>query len=184
MPFSSTSSKALNPFWPMMATGNLYGSLLGSSAVGTLTVGANVLYGSPIYLPQAITLTVIGIEVTTGAVGNVRLGLYNDSAGRPGALKFDAGAVSTATPNGFKSIVISQALTSGLYWIAGVFDATPGVRALQTSTMLHWLGFSSGTDTTAHGSVQSAFTYAALPTPFTAGFTLTTTNTPRFLIGA
>lgn len=171
------------PFWAVLSTGRLFNSSLGVGGVTTVAAVANTLYATPIFTPLAATVTVIGLEITAFAAGNVRLGVYRDSNGVPGALLLDAGAVGTGTPNGFKSIgSLSQALTPGWYWLACVFDATPTVRALTASGSMHALGFTSGTDTTIHAGWSVAFTYAALPDPFTGGGALMTTNPPRVMI--
>lgn len=153
--------------------------------MATLVVTSGLLYACPIYIASPVTLTSIGVEVTAFAAGNVDLGLYVDSAGTPGALKFDAGAVSTGTSNTFKSISISQLIAdAGWYWLAGVFSATPTVRALTTANSLHMLGFTSGTDTTIHTGVTVSQSYGALPNPFTGGSALATVNFPRFMVQA
>lgn len=169
--------------WPNPVSGRLYTSSLATGATTTLAATNDILYACPIIISSAITITSIGIEVTTFAAGNVRVGIYTNTAGMPDALLVDSGALSTGTSNGFKSAVISQSLTLGLYWIAGVFSATPTVRAITTVNSLHHLGFSSGTDTAVHTGVSVAFSYAALPNPFTGGAALHTGNFPRFLIG-
>lgn len=171
------------PFWPPLAAGRLSSTPLSSGALTTLAVSANTLYACPIFVAQAsVTLSAIGIEVTSFAAGNVRLGIYYDSAGAPGALLQDSGAVGTGTPNAFKSVATSQALTSGWWWLAAVFDATPTVRAITTAQSLHLLGASSGTDTAIHSGVSVAFVYAVLPTPFTGGSALHTGNFPRIMV--
>ena len=73
----------------------------------------------PIPVPRSLTIDRIGIEVTSSATGSptVRLGVYADGNGVPGALILDAGTVDASTP-GFKEIAISQALTAGLVWLA------------------------------------------------------------------
>jgi hypothetical protein len=163
-------------------TGRVYSSHLGG---GTLTVGAvaaNTLYAHPFNVPQAVTYTVVSIEVTTFATGNARLGVYANNAGVPGALILDAGAVSTGTANGEKTIAISLARNPGKVWLAAVFDAAPSVRLMTSASGLHWLGASSGTDTNIHMGVSVAFTYAALPDPFTAGSVLYIGNFPRIML--
>lgn len=171
-------------FWPPLAAGRLHTTSIAVGAVNVLTVTASVLYASPICVPIPTALSGIGIEVTTFATGNVRVGIYRDSAGAPGALVVDSGAISTGTSNGFKSAVISNTLAPGWYWLAGVFSATPGVRAIVNTSAAHLLGFSSGTDTTIHAGISVAFTYAALPDPFTGGSALLAGNAPRFMVQA
>lgn len=170
------------PFWLPLRSGGLSSTQLAVGSVTTLAVTQNILYACPLFVAQQVTLSAIGIEVTTFATGNVRLGIYYDSAGAPVTLLQDSGAVSTGTSNGFKSVVTTQVLTSGWWWLAAVFDATPTVRAITTANSLHMLGATSGTDTAIHTGVSVAFSYAALPNPFTGGSTLHTGNFPRIMV--
>jgi len=167
---------------PLVA-GRFYPSLVnGTPGSGqTVVVTANKLYGQLIWVPNLITATALIVQVTTGAAGNVRLGIYNDSSGAPGSLLLDGGTTTT-TAAAVKTITISQSLSPGLYWLAAVFDAAPTCRLAAGATNVN-LGFSSNTDTTLHMGVDVAFTYAALPNPFTAGSILSTVNHPRLLLG-
>ena len=183
MPLSLTSTKVIKPLWPSPLTGRLYGSLLSIGALATGAVAIDTLYATPIGISLAVTLTVLGIEVTTGAAGNVRIGIYRYSAGAPGALLVDSGAISTATPAAFKSAAISLAIVPDVYCLTAVFSATPTVRMLTAASCLHGLGSSSGTDTNIHAGISVAFTYAALPDPFPAGSALYTGNFPNLLFG-
>lgn len=163
-------------------SGRFYDSRM-HSTLTTLTTAANTLYAVPFYVPRTVTYTSITIEVTTLASGkSIRMGIYTDSSGVPNTLVLDAGTISTTT-TGAKTITISQSLSAGWYWLAGVGDGTPGVRAASQTTALGSMGFTSGTDTTYHVGFSVAFTYAALPTPFTGGGTLMTTAAPRFMLG-
>ena len=170
-------------FWPVLLGGRFYSTTLASGSLATLVVTKDILYATPIHISQQVTLSSIGIEVTAFAAGNVRLGIYYDSAGAPGALLQDSGAVSTGTANGFKSVATGQVLTAGLWWLACDFDAAPTVRALTTASSLHVLGASAGTDTAVHTGVSVAFVYAGFPNPFQAGSALHVGNFPRIMIG-
>lgn len=185
MPITTFSNRGLSPFWPAISSGRLYSNSLGTGGLGTLAVTSGLMYACPIFISNSVTLTAIGIEVTAFATGSVQLGLYVDSAGVPSALKFDAGNVSTGTSNSFKSISISQLIAdAGWYWIAGIFSATPTVRAVTTANSLHMLGFSSGTDTVIHSGITVTQAYGALPNPFTGGSALATVNFPRLMVQA
>ncbi len=75
---------------------------------------------APLLVGVATVFDRIGCNVTVGVASSVyRLGIYADDKGRPGALLRDAGTVDTAT-SGWKEIAFSQALSPGLYWLAGV----------------------------------------------------------------
>lgn len=149
----------------------------------TLAISANVLYATPFYVPTTKTYTAILIEVTATGAGSIRLGIYSDTSGAPDALVLDAGTV-TVSSTGARSITISQSLAAGWYWLAGVANVAPTVRAgANTAPVNQMLGFTSGTDTTLHIAWSVAFTYAALPNPFTGGGALMTTAAPRFMVG-
>lgn len=101
----------------------------------TLVVTQNRMYCQPFWVGNAITLDRIGIGFTTAASGSaVRLGIYADNgSGYPGSLVLDAGTVATATGTGEPEITINQALTPGLYWLAGVAQGgTPTLRSITT----------------------------------------------------
>ena len=178
-----TSYTVPYPFWLPLRSGGFSSTQIATGAVTTLAVTADILYACPLFVAQAsVTLSAIGIEVTTFATGNVRLGIYYDSAGAPVTLLQDSGAVSTGTANGFKSVATSQVLTSGWWWLACVFSATPTVRVITTANSLHLLGATSGTDTAIHSGVSVAQAYGSLPDPFTAESALHTGNFPRIMI--
>ena len=161
---------------PGLRASRYYGSFP-AAAVTTFTITANRLYYFPFFVPQATTFTRIGINVTTGAAGNARLGIYANSNGIPsGAPTLDAGTVDVST-TGEKEIVISQALAAGWHWLAVVSDVAPTLTAenLATAVLLCNVGSLSG----AAGNVthvQQSFTYAALPTP--SSITGANTTTP------
>ena len=163
------------------ASGRYYDSRL-STGYTTLAISANTLYAIPFLVPKTQTYTVISLEVTTlAAAKSIRMGIYTDTNGAPDALVLDAGTVSVAT-TGSKTISISQSLSAGWYWLVVVSDGTPTVRAT-SQTAIGMLGFTSGTDTTIHVGFSVAFTYAALPNPFTGGGALMTGTAPRLMLG-
>lgn len=165
------------------ASGRVYSSPLASGALSTLALSAGTMYAAPFFVPVTTTFTTIGLEVTTLALTkSIQLGIYTDTGSTPNALVLDAGNVSVAT-TGFKSIVISQALTPGWYWLAVISDGTPTVRAIGQTNSLPWLGFTSGTDVTMHQGWSVAQAYGALPNPFTGGGALMTTAVPRLMLG-
>jgi len=158
----------------------------------TFAVAANTLYAIPILIPYPRTYTTIGIEVTTFAGStNARLGIYKDKylesgsaeGGYPSELVTDCGVISTGA-NGAQPISISQALDAGWHWLAIVSDGTPTLRANSQATAIPYLGFTSGTDTNIYIAWSVAFTYGALPSPFTGGGALLNSAAPRVMIGA
>jgi hypothetical protein len=113
------------------------------AAAGNLTN----IYMVPIYIPNTITLTKIGVNVTTAATtagSTIKLGIYSNtnsgSSDLPNTLFLDAGTVASDTI-GYKEITISQSVTAGIYWLAlqfvtiqatvtAVNNANPGIATL------------------------------------------------------
>lgn len=145
-----------------------------------LTTGAgtvNVLRAIPFVVSKVMTVDQMAINVTTvgaGGAGTARVGIYADNGNNyPGALVVDAGtAVTTST--GVKTFTtgLPVDIDPGLYWLAyvhGNSTTAPTVRAFAVASMTPILGYASTLPTNAQFGWSVAFTYAALPNPFTAG---------------
>ena len=184
MPISYTDAYPLPVFPPPHVSGRFYDSIIATGATTTLVLSVNTLYGVYFTVPKRATYVVLQLEVSSAAAAGklLRLGIYNDSDGVPGSLVLDGGTV-LADATGSRSVVISQVLNPGGYWLAVVSDGTPTVRANNLTSGAHWHGFTSGTDVTVHMGWSVAFTFAALPTPFTAGGALMTVSAPKIQIG-
>jgi hypothetical protein len=93
----------------------------------------NRLYCYPLFIQETITIDRLNVEVTSNQASTTwRIGIYTpDSNGVPSTLLLDAGTVAT-TSTGLKTITVSQTLTAGLYYIAGVWQGgstSPTLRA-------------------------------------------------------
>ena len=145
----------------------------------TPALGADTLYGIPIYVPRTMTFDRIAIHVTTGAVSsNIRLGIHKLGTNLyPGVLVLDAGEVDSAT-TGVKTITISQQLAKGLYFVALVSNGTPSVAGASPTSFGAVFGLIATDFANYNNRWAVAFTYAALPDPFTAGGTLQNANVP------
>lgn len=84
------------------------------------------LYVVPLLVPAAYAVDRIACAVTTGGSAGavIRLGIYADASGQPGALLVDAGTVA-ATTTGGKQITIAKTLSAGLWWLALVCQGAP-----------------------------------------------------------
>jgi hypothetical protein len=63
------------------------------------------------------------------------MGIYSSNSDNfPGSLVLDAGTIDCSS-TGSKAITVSQTLTAGLYWLAGVGQgsAAPGIRGFNTA---------------------------------------------------
>ena len=181
------------PGYMEMRTGNsrYYDFTHGLKNAGSTTTTAgssNDLKATPIFIPNDVTADRIGVDVTTSAASsNIRLGIYNDSNGRPDTLLLDAGSVAT-TSTGLKEITISQALSKNTwYWLVYNKDtagATVALRALSSAGLSSGggFGYSSGTSTNQPEYQRYAVTFGALPDPFNSAASLSTSAAARIVI--
>lgn len=125
----------------------------------TSAVTANVVYFQPLFLPNAV-IDRIGIEVTTGASGNCRIGLYNSADGMPSSLIVDGGAISTTSIAVVEATISATTLPATWVWMAAVFDATPTVRVGTAANP--WI-LGSGSTSVPQRGISASFTYGSLP---------------------
>jgi hypothetical protein len=140
------------------------------SALGTGSFTLNTLYALPFIAPmRPANVDQIDLEVTSGATGNGRLGIYknkNEGSIYPGALAYRSS--SLALSNAIISAVPTKTLTPGeLYWLAICLSATNTLRAFGQIASLPTLGMLR-TGVVWNTGISVAFTYAALPDPFPA----------------
>lgn len=136
-------------------------------AVGTESEPNGVIEAVPIFVPSAITADRISCEVTGAGSGSVvRLGIYNSGAnGLPSGLLLEAGTVSSDS-TGVKEIAISQALSPGQYWLAGLIEVlttNPTMRIVTATT--NQIRTSFGVEN-LHGVRQFGLSTGSLPDPF------------------
>lgn len=137
-----------------------YYFLPNSANASTSAVQTNGLVRAcPFWLPNAVTLSRVGAEVTTiGDVGSkLRLGFWaDDGTGRPGTLLLDAGQIAGDSAT-VQEIVISLALAPGIYWVGGAVQAvTVTPPTLRTSgAQGPWLNIDAGTVIPAAGSTPA-----------------------------
>lgn len=109
-------------------SGWFYGPLNG--ALANAAPPLNTLHAHPLIItdPLGLTVTQMNFTVATAGAGStVRVGVYADSAGLPGALiqEFTAGAPIDTTTTGSKAVTgLNRALAPGKYWVAVVAQGT------------------------------------------------------------
>lgn len=96
------------------------GGLTGPGAA----LGAGVIYYVPIYVAEDTTYIRIGMEVWNGVAGTIDLRIFNWAAGLPGTQVLSAGNINSGAA-GWQELVIAQALTRGLYFLAYRPTAAP-----------------------------------------------------------
>ena len=130
----------------------------GSTTAVTLGGLAGSSAFARIYIPRAMTVDRIGVEITTAiAASTTRLAIYSNVNDVATALILDAGTVDSST-TGFKEITISQALSQG--WVF-----------LGVSASINTVGIRSFKGGGGHGFHSTAATYSQYIIP---GFLSTT----------
>mgnify|MGYP006268103873 CR=1 FL=1 len=177
----STFSGSGIPFLPRYnKTSYAYTTMVSATIVTSTAPSNQVMYATPIYIPQNITATALAINISALAgttTQGVRLGIYSNSTtdDYPNQLLVDAGYVETSTTfgvAGWNTLTISTALTPGLYWLVGCRQATnaPTLYCLSSTTNggspLPFSTFAGATVPSIAWS-QSGVT-GALPSTFTA----------------
>lgn len=149
-------------------------------ATGSISQAEGALNAVPLFVPRALTLATVGVEITTSGTAGalLRLGLYSDDGnGFPAALLLDAGTVDATQAPGFYEITINQAVPVGLLWpavvIQGAAVTKPNTRVLALSQAP--ISYSSGV-TATNNTITSGYTIAtgvagALPNPATGPVT-------------
>lgn len=111
---------ATGPTFLTMGTAGF--SFYGAPAVSatSTTMVNNQTYYEPFYLGQSTNFDRIAIRTHTNFSGTatVRLGIYNNSNGKPSTVLFDAGTVSCTATSTTYLITINQTFGAGWYWVA------------------------------------------------------------------
>lgn len=96
-------------------------------------VTAGRIYFIPIFVEEDTTYIGIGAWVGTLSAGTADLRIFKWNNGLPGALILSAGTINTGS-TGEKSIVISQKLTRGYYFLAIRCSATPSMFGMDPTS--------------------------------------------------
>jgi hypothetical protein len=117
-----------------VVSGGYYGSPITSTT--TLTTSNQLTYYVPIYISESMTFDRIACQTASGFVGTatVRLGVYNNSGGKPSTVKFDAGTVSCTAGGTTYTITINETLTAGWYWLASCTQGAATTNQFSAST--------------------------------------------------
>ena len=166
-----------------------YSSPNTGTALTTGAPAANRLIAIPLVVSKVMTIDQMAINVTTlGASSTPRIGIYADNGNNyPGVLIADAGTQSGGS-TGVKTYTTNLPITldPGLYWLAYVTNATaPTIRSFAVASMHPILGYASTLPTNAQFGWTVAFTFGALPNPFTASASaLTAVPIPAIFVRA
>jgi len=118
-----------NPLAPGWASGRYYFCPNTNSVSTSAALGNGTLRAVPFYVPNTVTLTKIGSEITiVGEAGSkLRLGIYaDDGAGRPSTLVVDAGQIAGDSAT-VQEITLGTPVMMGpgWYWAAAAVQSAP-----------------------------------------------------------
>jgi len=121
---------ARHPAWPLVSGNRVsaitHGAGLRRDTLGNISMGANQIRSSLLYLPETATFDSAGLTIGTGD-GNVRLGVGTyDFANRTATLVTDFGALDVST-SGDKTIAINETLGPGWIILMAWFSGAPTV---------------------------------------------------------
>ncbi len=155
---------------------------MGFSTGSSQTVTAGRLYINRFMIDADRTFVDIYLRVTTTG-GNLRIGIWSDNAGSPGALIYDSGSIAVGGSGATQPISISQALSAGPVWIGSVYDATPSLLCVATAGSGQGASHLSSTFATILGYYR-AFAFGALGPETGSTFTIAVAaaNAPPVLL--
>jgi hypothetical protein len=143
-------------------------------------IAADFLFAFPFFARGSHAFTGMSFYQSNAAVtGNIRLGLYVNTNGRPGARFQDVGAVAAPGSTGWRTAAATINLVEGTwYWMALVADAAIhgygiDITSNAQAPMMHyssWQEFGALATGAPAGEgrvgVKGTHVYAALPDPF------------------
>jgi hypothetical protein len=115
----------------------------------------NLLVAQQTSLSQSATIQSLSFYVST-AVGQLRLGIYDDAGGRPGTLKAQTLAFTPVVGWNTRSVQTPVLLPAGTYWLV----------YLPQSDSLHFQ-----VDRTTGSASYYSYTFGAMPSTFSSSAT-------------
>ena len=112
-------------------SGSFYSCNFISSSNGVMTT--NTVYWVPFFVGTSRAFDRIAVRTDTAGAGSntLRLGIYNNTDGKPSTVVLDAGTVACTAVSTTYSITISQTLSAGWYWLAMCQQSGAGTRSFQ-----------------------------------------------------
>lgn len=185
---------------PAWVSGRFYDSFIFAAGTGTVAAGTNI-FTLPFLVPNTVTVTAIGCEVTIAATASTvaRFAIWDcGEQGWPRSLLIDGSTVAVDA-TGFRSVTISRVLYPGLYWVS-IAQQSAGTNATfrSVNTSTHAISYAdrdapSGAGGMGISSFDSSGVYAVngFPAEFfvytSGGFSNTIvqpgTACPRIMLG-
>lgn len=110
-------------------SGAYYGCMYSSTS--TTTMVNQTVYWVPIFVGTSRAFDRIAVRTDAAGAGSntLRLGIYNNTDGKPSTVVLDAGTVACTAANTTYEITISQTLNAGWYWLACCQQSGAGTRS-------------------------------------------------------
>ena len=155
-----------------------YTSSVTNTAVNTGPI-VNRTYYSPIYISESALFDEIVIRTQTfTGTATCRIGVYNNSGGKPSTVLFDAGTVSATAATTVYSITISQTLNPGWYWLASNCQTVAATNGWMGSSSFVGIGMQRFPNNGALGFISTNFYESVTVTGgFATAASLNETNT-------
>jgi hypothetical protein len=146
-----------------------------------LSAGAhavNTYRGFPVEIRERVTIDKIGIEVTAGTSGKMRIIIHADVDGYPGAYLGESGELTVTAPGVYEGLAGGGSLTlaPGLYWFILWGDTGNTVRSVNAAAMNPAFGHSATGGTILFGTFWNssvmAYSSVTVVDPYPAGATI------------
>ena len=148
-----------------------------------VTMTEDVTYYQAVLVQEDMTIDRICIY-TSGFSGSavVRLGVYNNSGGKPTTVLFDAGTVTLNANTTVFEITVNQTLAAGWYWTAcNAQTITSGTCAVRGSTAFYRMGLTR-VGNNADFNNRDNYTESGITGAFATAGTLSNVNPPVPLV--
>ena len=161
---------------PAWQSGCYYQATPSAAVATSATLGVGVVRVTPMAIQRSVSLVRIGAEVTSAgdAGSTVRLGIWSDLGGYPGALVLDAGTISGDSAT-VQEITITLTLRPGMYWVGaavqGVTTTQPTIRSLSSPASSGHVPLTTGTLPAANAVPNIGYSQTSVPGAFSAAFT-------------
>jgi hypothetical protein len=114
-----------------MLSGRYYPVPIG--ALSAVVVSPGYVYVGAFEVFASTSFTEVSINVATAGTGVLRVGVYADNGGVPGALIFETAAQADVSTTGTKTLAITQTLPKSIYWIATLHQGASGPQLTTTN---------------------------------------------------
>lgn len=163
MPLSRAAHPGIH--YPVrLVAGSYVGQGVNGAAMGAVAGVVDRLEFYPFIPSHDLTIDRLGVRVTTGAAGKLRVGIYTDANGMPDQLVYGGGELDTGTAGVVEETVSIALSANRYYWRAIHYNTTAAVRAYTMAGALSIAMDNTDTGTTGNTATRRHHTvsYAAL----------------------